>query len=342
MGTILTNGYRRAGALLGVVALAATACGDDGSGGTAAGGGDGEPHIVATTTILGDVTQEVMGDAAEVQTLMPAGADPHQFSLSAREVQEVMEADVLVANGLDFEEGILDVIEQAESSGVEVVRFADHVSVIETDDEEGEHTDDEHADDEHAEEEDGHAEEEDDHDHGSEDPHIWTDPTRMAGSVDALADVVADLDGVDTQGIHDRADSYVEELTALDEEINGLLADVPDDRRVLVTNHEVFGYFADRYDFEVVGTVIPSTSTMAESSSSELEDLAELIEDYDLPAIFAEVTEGSGRAETVAGEVGDVEVVELYSESLGEEGSGAESYVGMMRTNASLIADALG
>lgn len=342
MGTILTNSWRL-GALVGVAALTATACGDDGSEGAGDGGGD-QPRVVVTTTILGDITGDVVGEEAEVETLMPPGADPHEFSMSSREMQELMDADLLVVNGLGFEEGLLEVIEQAEESGVEVFVFADHVSVLETDDEG--HEEDGHEDEEDGHEDDegeAHDEDDSDHDdHGPEDPHIWTDPTRMASGVEALGDVVAEVDGVDGDTVGGRAEEYVSELVDLDAEIEETLAPLPDDRRVLVTNHEVFGYFADRYDFQVVGTVIPSSSTMAETSSGELEELADTIEDYGLPAIFAEPSEDSGRADTVADEVGDVEVVELYSESLGEEGSGADTYVGMMRTNADRIAEALG
>jgi zinc/manganese transport system substrate-binding protein len=110
-----------------------------------------------------------------------------------------------------------------------------------------------------------------------------------------------------------------------------------------VTNHEVFGYFADRYGFEVVGAVIPSLTTNAETSARELEELARVIEDEGIPVIFAETTGSTDLADALADEVGtEVQVVELFSESLGEDGSGAETYIGMMRTNTELIVGALG
>jgi zinc/manganese transport system substrate-binding protein len=119
------------------------------------------------------------------------------------------------------------------------------------------------------------------------------------------------------------------------------VATIPDDRRTLVTNHEVFGYFAARWGFEVVGTVIPAGTTQAEPSSAEVEALAEVVEGAGVPAIFAETSSPTALADALAESVGDVEVVELFSESLGEEGSGGETYAAMMRTNAERIAEAL-
>ncbi len=138
------------------------------------------------------------------------------------------------------------------------------------------------------------------------------------------------------------ASSYAARLSELDTKIAATLAPVPDDRRVLVTNHESFGYFAARYDVAVVGAVIPSLTTSAGASAGDLEELAALIRDSGVPAIFAETTQPTKLADALADEVGgDVQVVELYTESLGEEGSGAETYVEMMRTNAGRIAGAL-
>jgi zinc/manganese transport system substrate-binding protein len=163
------------------------------------------------------------------------------------------------------------------------------------------------------------------------DPHLWTDPARMVDVVEALADRWPGA-----------GEGYADELRALDEEIEGLLAPIPADRRVLVTNHEVLGYFAERYGFEVVGSVIPSLTTSSAASAADVEALAEVIEREGVPAIFAETTSSSDLAEALAEEVGDIEVVELFSESLGDPGSGADTYIGMQRTNAVRVAEALG
>jgi zinc/manganese transport system substrate-binding protein len=315
--------------LLGTMVLAA--CGDDD---TETGAGDDRPEIVVTTNILGDLVQEVVGGAADVEVVMPLGADPHEFSVSTRQAEEMVDADLLVVNGAGFEAGLAGVIDRAEDEGTSTFAFADHVDLLSF---EGSDSDDGH---DESEESDEDHDAEEDHDHDL-DPHVWTDPARMAEAVVELARAVAELEGVEAAGVEERADAYADELLALDQEIEALLADVPPDGRVLVTNHEVFGYFADRYGFEVVGTVIPSGTTQAEPSSAELEDLAALIVEESVPAIFSETTQSDGLASSLADMVGEVEVVSLYTESLGEEGSGAETYLAMMRTNAELIAGAL-
>ena len=320
-------GGRRIGLGIGAVGafglLAGVGCSSDDSGGS---DGDG-PHIVVTTSILGDVVTEVTaGTGADVEVIMPLGADPHEFSPSTRQAEAMLEADLLVVNGADFEEGMHDVLDRVEEGSTPVFAFADHVELLPF-----------------AETEEEHAEEESEDEH-TDDPHIWTDPTRIAAAVPALADALTGVEGLDATAVEAGADEYVTALEELDAEIESTLAPIPEERRVLVTNHEVFGYFADRYGFEVVGTVIPSGTTLAEPSSGELEDLAAVVEDRGVPAIFAETTQSTQLAEALAGSVGgdvEVEVVELYTESLGEPGSGADTYLGLMRTDADLIAGAL-
>ena len=122
-----------------------------------------------------------------------------------------------------------------------------------------------------------------------------------------------------------------------------MLAVVSDADRKLVTNHRAFGYFSDRYDFEMIGTVIPGGATLANPSSSELASLVETIEREQVPAIFTETVESDVLARTVAAEVGyDIEIIELYTGSLGEPGTEGETLLGLLRANARRIADALG
>jgi zinc/manganese transport system substrate-binding protein len=286
----------------GLVASLAAGCGsDDGDDG---GAGDGRPTVVVTSTILGDVVGEVAGDDATVEVLLPIGADPHDFAPSTRQAEAMADADLLVVNGLGFEEGLDDAIEQAAGAGATVFTATDHIEPI------------------------------------GDDPHFWTDPTRMVPVVAALADALVDA-GLDPAGVEDRADEYAASLEAVDAESEEALADVPADRRALVTNHEVLAYFADRYDFEVLGAVVPSLSTGAEPSAADVDDLAGIIEDAGVPAIFAETSNPADLAEALAASVGDVEVVELHTESLSEPDGGAATYLDMLRSNVDLIAGAL-
>ncbi len=165
----------------------------------------------------------------------------------------------------------------------------------------------------------------------------------MADAAEALAAALAaHVPALDTDAFRERAAASVAELRALDAEAEATLASVPAERRKLVTNHDVFAYFADRYGFEVVGAVIPSVTTQAAPSAGEIDDLAAIVAAAGVPAIFADTSSPEDLADALAAEVGDdVAVVALYSESLGEEGSGADTYAGMVRTNASRIAEAL-
>jgi len=304
------------------LSMLASACGDD-DGTTASGD---LPTVVVTTNILGDVVTQLAGGAVEVVTIMPVGADPHDFQASAQQAAAMRTADVLIVNGGSFEEGLLDVIEGAESDGVIVYEAMSAVSSIEF----GEGGHDDHEDD-------------GDHDHSGEDPHFFTDPARMAAAVDGIAAfLIANVEGIDADIVTEAAEAYHEDLEALDAEVAALVAGIPAENRVLITNHEVFGYFADRYGFEVAGAIIPGGSTIDGTSAGDLAELAELITDEGVFAIFADVSASDQLAQTLADEVGgDIQVVELFTESLGDSDSDGATYIDMVRANATRIAEAL-
>jgi zinc/manganese transport system substrate-binding protein len=346
---------------------AVAACGSD-----AATGDSDAFSIVVTTSIHGDIVRSALGDAVPdaitIDVVMPAGADPHDFSASAKQAELMENADLLVTNGLDLEAGLDGIIDAVADTGTPVFAFSDHLDVLSTSDEDHadedhadedhadeDHADEDHADEDHADEDhadEDHADEDhddedhddhdhDDHDHGAVDPHLWTDPTGLIPVLEALRAELTTA-GVDAADIDESLDAYIARLETLDAEIETILAPIPDDQRVLVTNHDAFGYFANRYGFEVIGTVIPSLTTNAEVSPAALDDLAELMRDRSVTAVFAENTESDQLASALADEVGGgVQVVELFSGSLGPSGSGAEDYISMMTTNAELIAEAL-
>jgi zinc/manganese transport system substrate-binding protein len=283
-------------------------------------------RVVATTSVLGDLVGNVVGDEATVDVLLPIGADPHDYQPSARQLALVNEADLVVANGLRLEEGLADALESAEADGANVLEVAPQVDPIRLD---------------------ATGSEDDPCDPTAEpaetvrcDPHVWTDPVRMAAAARIVAAELAALDGsIDWES---NAERYAERLLAADEEIATALDAVPGERRILVTNHDSLGYFADRYGFEVVATVIPGGSTLGEPSSAELAELVAMIGETGVPAIFAENVEPSTLAEAVAAEVGSgVAVVQLHTDSLGEAGSGADTLIGMLLTNADRIVAAM-
>jgi len=322
---------------VGVIVSTASACSEQ----TPGAGDSSQPTVVVTTNILGDVVTNLTGGVVDVVTIMPVGADPHEFQASARQADAIRSADALIVNGAGFEEGLLDVIEGAEADGVAVFEAIRAVRSIEFDDDHDSAT--EHVDEDHGDHEgEDHGDHDDAHGHDGTDPHFFTDPARMAVVVHAIADFLIDeVDGIDTVAVEAAADTYELELEALDAEIAGLLAAIPSLRRVLVTNHEVFGYFAERYGFDVVGAIIPGGSTTDGASAAALAALAETIRDTGVTVIFADVSSSTDLAQTLADEVGDIEIVELYSESLGGAGSDGATYVEMIRANAERIAAAL-
>lgn len=312
-------------------AAAAVAAGLTGCGSTAAGStADTGPSVVATTTVLGDVTTQVARcGGLEVRTLMPAGADPHDYAPSSADVRDLVRADLVVANGLGLEEGLAAALDSARADGAHVLEVAPLVDPIPMSDAH-----------EHADEHDGEgSEHEHEHEHGSLDPHVWLDAGRMATAARLIGDELAEITGDDALAAC--GTQVAADLDTLDDDVRETLAAVPAGSRVLITDHAAFGYFADAYDFEIPGAVVPGDSTLAQPSSAELEELADVIRETGVDAIFANSARATDLIDALADEVGEVQVVELYVGTLGEEGSGAETYAGMMATNARLVAQAL-
>ncbi|MCY3968202.1 MAG: metal ABC transporter substrate-binding protein, partial [bacterium] len=179
------------------------------------------------------------------------------------------------------------------------------------------------------------------HDHGSEDPHIWFDPHRLSLALPELSQALAQYAGISQTALDDCTNSYIEELRNVDIEVTEILGQLPAEKRLLVTNHDALGYFADQYDFEVIGTVIPSGSTLAATNPAALQELVELVQDTGVKTIFTETTHSSQDAEALGREAG-AEVATLYTGSLGPSDSGADTYIGFLRTNAQTIANGLG
>jgi ABC-type Zn uptake system ZnuABC Zn-binding protein ZnuA len=344
-----------------VVALALASCGDEGDGGTA--GGADRPTVVATTGIWADVVGNVACDGrVEVRVLIPEGADPHGFEPSLADRASLEDAALVVSNGLLLEEGLVDALADAESDGTPVFAVGDHVDTIDylstdadhadTDHDDTDHSDDadhdhaDHDDTDHADHSDHDDADHDDADHGGDthgiDPHIWFDPTRVAGALPALGLALVEEAGLDPAAVDACVATYQAELDQLDRDIGRRVAAIPVSDRLLLTNHDALGYFADRYGFEVVATVSPTPSGLAEANPARLETLVDLIEDRGIRAVFAEAQSATDEAEALATRVDGVEVVELQTGALGPPGSGADSYIGLVASTAEAIAAALG
>ncbi|WP_419851116.1 metal ABC transporter substrate-binding protein [Candidatus Poriferisocius sp.] len=363
------------GCLLAVLALIAGGCGNDDAADTS---GTptvvpttpiDTPAVVVTTSIWGDVVANVACDGlADVTTLIPPGGDPHAFQPSLQDRGRMESAALVVTNGLHLEEGLEDTLEAVEESGTPVFHMADHISTIEYgsmnrdehEDEHG-HEDDEHEDehghedDEHEDEhgheddehEDEHGHEDDEHEdehghaHGGADPHVWFDPIRVADALPALSQALATQAGLDAGALQECVAAYRSELIALDAEVEEILAPLHSEDRLLITNHDALGYFANRYGFQLIGTVIPGGSTLAEANPAGLQELVHLIEETGVAAIFSETTHSTDDADAL-GRAAGVKVLSLNTGSLGPAGSGADTYIGFMRTNAQVIIEGLG
>jgi zinc/manganese transport system substrate-binding protein len=328
------GGGRGMAAITVVAALTLAACGSDSSDDRAS----DSPAIVATTSIWADVASQV-ACGADIPAVIPAGADPHSYEPSLRDRELLDNAAIVIANGLSLEEPLIDLLDTvADESDVRVLEVSIHVDVLVDDD--GEHDDDHSDGDDHddgdADADEEHADEEhaDEHGHGADgDPHFWQDPRRVAGALDAIATAIA------SQGLPTCTDEYRDELLALDAEIAEQTAALPASSRLLVTSHDSLAYFADRYGFEIVGSVIPSTNTLAEASAAGLAELADEIERLGVPAVFTEALESTTDADALAERLG-ISIVPLVTDALLDDAD-ADSYVEMMRNNATAIAEAL-
>lgn len=284
---------------------------------SSAGSDTATPTVAVTTNILADVVSELAGDDIEVIDLMPRGADPHSFELSAAQAAQVTDADLVVVNGLGLEEGLGTVLTGLADDQVPLLEIGPALDPIA------------YAADVAA---------------GGPtlDPHVWTDPFRMVTAVDVIADALIDLAPDAAAGIRARADSYADELIDLDRWTSERVAHIDPTRRHLVTSHHVFGYFADRYGFVEVGAIIPSGTTLASPSAADLAELTSQITDAGVTTIFADSSQPDRLARALASEAGvEVQVVSLYTESLGPEGSPGGTYLDMMRFNATAIVESL-
>ena len=193
----------------------------------------------------------------------------------------------------------------------------------------------------------GHDDHDHGHSHGDFDPHFWWDLSRVATGVEQLASMIATIDTHrDADFWSERGATAAQVYSDLDSEVQELVAELSEEQRVIVTNHDSFGYLAERYGFTVLETVIPGASTQVESNPRAFAALIDLIVAEEISVIFAENTDSTRLAEQLATQAGDrapgdVTVVRLYTDALGPAGSGAETFVGMVRTTVGLMVDAL-
>lgn len=276
-------------------------------------------NIVATTGMLGDMVRGIVGDSAQVTTLMGEGVDPHLYKVTVSDVRALAAADVVVANGLMLEGRMSDVFGKLRHRGVVVIEAGaelDPTVLLHPDGA-----------------------------HGHPDPHIWMDPSIWSQCALHVARVLGETDPVHSVEYANNAKAMVERWKAADARIAAALATVPPERRVLVTAHDAFAYFGRRYSVEVMG--IQGISTESESGLADIRRLIDLLVQRDVPAVFVEtsvsdknvlalVEGGAARGRTI--KVGG----SLFSDAMGKAGTFEGTYAGMVQTNAATIVMGLG
>lgn len=294
--------------------LLAAGCGGASGDGSAS---SAKPQIVVTYPVLGAVVKAAVGDTADVQVLMPNGADPHEWRPSARDVAALSNADLIVQNGLALEGGLRTAIAQARDAGVPVFTATDHVNVRTV--RAGEGADPTNA----------------DQQAGARDPHIWTDPTQMRAVVAALPAAVKASTGVD---ISATAGAEAQRLQSLDAQVAAVLGKVPPAARGIVTGHESLGYLARRYGYRLVGAIMPSLSSQGQVSASHLAALNAAMRTAGVRVVFAEIGTPKQVADAVATETGAT-LVELGTHALPADGSYATFMTDLARQIASALSN---
>jgi zinc/manganese transport system substrate-binding protein len=255
--------------------------------------------IVVTYSILGSVVQDLVGDKANVIVSIPNGLDPHEWEPSAKSIEAINKADLIIRNGLGLEAGMEKCLRTAEKRGVRMFTASDHIAIRHVGPGEGIPTGDP------------------DQAIGASDPHLWTDPETMKGVVEALVPVLEKELNID---VSNRASSLEGRLEELNKQIAAAVSVIPPENRKLVTGHESMGYFSERYTFELTGVIIPSLSSQAGASAADLATLKKVIQKNRVKAIFTELGTSSAIAKAISDETG-VQVVELKTHTLPADGS---------------------
>ena len=276
-------------------------------------------QVVASTSILADITQNVAGKRAVVASLLPVGVDPHAYEATPSDVVKISESNVLILNGLEYERFIEPLLENADgkrsviiaSTGLDPRKVEAHAG------------------------ETGSGREQ-----GAGDPHMWLDPIRVVTYVENIRNGLSQVDPEGAVVYQNNAAAYIAQLKELDGWIGEQVAQIPVEHRILVTNHEALGYFADRYGFKVAATVIPSLSSEAATSAQGMAAVIDQIRATNAPAIFLGEVENPALADQIAAETGVTVVGDLHLESL-TDGPPAGTYIDMMKYNVSKIVEAL-
>jgi ABC-type Zn uptake system ZnuABC Zn-binding protein ZnuA len=269
------------------------------------------PVVLATTTFLADLARNVAGNRIKVDSLLSFGADPHSYQPIPADVVKVGKSSVLIVNGLNYEQFLQPLLENAGGER-ENITASDGLTARQM--QEGEQT--------------------------VTDPHMWLDPGRVVKYVENIRDGLSQADPEGAATYRSNSDAYIAKLTELDGWIKDQVAQIPPERRLLVTNHESLGYFSERYGFTVVGELLQSASSVASPSAKQMAALVDQIKATGAPAVFLDASDNPALAKEIADETGVKVITDLHLESL-TDGPPAGNYIDMMKYNVTQIVNAL-
>lgn len=292
--------------------LALAACGTETNNPTATPGAQGSKlSVVTTTTQIRSMTESVAGDKATVRSILTPGADPHEFEPTPGDVQAIVGSALVLKNGIGLDDWMDKLITNAGGTH-QVVVVTEGIPLRKGDESEG-----------------------------GEDPHVWYSVTNAMTMTRNIRDALVKVDSANATTYNANADAYLAKLDELDKYIAAQVASLPADDRKMVTNHDAFGYFIDRYGLRFVGSIIPSMSTETQPSAQDVANIIKKIKQENVKAIFLENATNPALARQIGNDAGVKVVDTLYGDTLGEPGTPGADYIGMMRYNADTIVAAL-
>lgn len=266
--------------------------------------------ILTSTTFLADITRNVAGDRVTVDSLLPVGTDPHAYQPTPQDAAKIADSKLLIINGAEYEHFLETLLDNAGGER-KVIEASAGIS----------------------------PREEADGGHGA-DPHMWLDPNLVVRYVENIRDGLIKFDPEGEAGYRSNAEAYITQLKKLDTWIVEQISQIPAERKLLITNHESLGYFAERYGFTIAGAVIESFSSGASPSAAQMAALIGQIQSSGAPAIFLDASDNESPARQIADETGVRVITDLHLESL-TDGAPAATYIDMMKNNVTLIVEAL-
>jgi len=273
----------------------------------------GLPRVLAVESFLADIAQNVAGNRLSVTSLIPLGVDPHAYQPTPQDAARLTEANIIILNGANLESYLEPILQNTGNKQQAIIRASDGLA----------------------------ANPAPSGDSASVDPHFWLDPNNVINYVKNIQDGLSKVDPAGASIYASNSAQYITKIQALDSWIVSQVLNVPPTRRLLVTNHDSFGYFASRYGFTVVGAIVPSISSGAAPSAQELAGLITSIRSSGTPAIFLETGTNTQLADQISSETGVKVITGLYLHSLSQAGGPASTYLDMMKYDVTVIVDAL-